>query len=403
MSMLTRSAGAVALSAMGGIAAAACGFETDTEIKMLSAGFPAWQAVTAEMAECGNVQAELDQEFREKQPAAFAAEPSLYQLGGVSNGTIVPLLNQGTIRPLDDLVAAHGGHLDGNQLVRIGGEVMAVAMMINTQHLMYRSDIFADLGLDVPTTHAEMLDAAARIEEAGVVEYPLGGAYKTGWNLALEFVNAFIGEGGAFFDDQNRPTIANDTGVAALEILADRTAFMDPEYLTADATYVQQQFQQGKIAMANLWASRADAMNDPDESEVVGKVAMAAAPMGSTHPATTLWWDGIVVARNIPDAEAKAAFRVALEGIDSDMVAENNDTAVWLIDGYTPGPMAEGVAATAEAGARPYPSSARMGLMHSALGTGVADFLTGRKDAQTTLADIEAAYMTAAREGGLVD
>ena len=56
----------------------------------------------------------------------------------MSNGTIVPLLDQGTIRPLDDLVAEHGDHLGDNQFVRVGGEVMAVAMMINTQHLMDR-------------------------------------------------------------------------------------------------------------------------------------------------------------------------------------------------------------------------------------------------------------------------
>ena len=40
---------------------------------MLSAGFEAWKAVTAEMAECApNFEAELDQDFRLKQPDAMA-------------------------------------------------------------------------------------------------------------------------------------------------------------------------------------------------------------------------------------------------------------------------------------------------------------------------------------------
>ena len=43
-----------------------------------------------------------------------------------------------------------------------------------------------------------------------------------------------------------------------------------------------------------------------------------------------------------------------------------------------------------------------MGLMHTALGNGVSDFLTGAKDAATTLADIEDAYLTAAKEQGLI-
>ena len=79
------------VSLMGSAAFAACSYENDVPIKSLSAGFEAWKAVTDAMAECGNFQAELDQEFRTKQPAAFEANPALYQIGGVSNGTITPL------------------------------------------------------------------------------------------------------------------------------------------------------------------------------------------------------------------------------------------------------------------------------------------------------------------------
>ncbi|WP_170442098.1 ABC transporter substrate-binding protein [Ruegeria arenilitoris] len=382
---------------------AACSFENTVPLKSLSAGFEAWKAVTDAMAECGNFGASLDQEFREKQPEAFAADPALYQIGGVSNATLVPLLNAGTIRPLDDLVAKYGQDLLPNQLIKVDGQTMAIAMMVNAQHLMYRSDVLADLGIEEPKTYDEVLAAAAKIKEAGVMDYPIGGTFKTGWNLGQEFVNMYLGEGGEFFADGNMPAINNDQGVKALETLKAMTEYMDPEYLVSDSTYVQQQFQQGKIAMANLWASRAAAMNDEAESQVVGKVVMAAAPMGSAAPATTIWWDGIVLASNMSDEEADAAFRVALEGMDAEMVEANNNAAVWLNPAYKPGDLAAGAAASAEAGAKAYPASGPMGIMHTALGNGLADYLTGAKDAQTTLADIEADYLTAAKEAGLVN
>jgi len=394
-------AGAVSLA--GTFAAAACSFENDVELRSLSAGFEAWKAVTDAMAECGNFEANLDQEFREKQPEAFAANPSLYHIGGVANATLIPLLNAGTIRPLDDLVAKYGQNLTPNQLITIDGKIMAIAMMVNNQHLMYREDILADLGLEVPSTYEEVLAAAAAIREAGVVDYPLGGTFKTGWNLGEEFVNMYLGEGGTFTDENNMPTINNPKGIAALEMMKALTEYMDPEYLVSDSTYVQQQFQQGKIAIANLWASRAGAMDDAAESQVVGKVKMAGAPMGSAAPASSIWWDGIVIASNITDEEADAAFRVVMEGIDTDVVKANNDVAVWLIPGYEPGELAAGAAATAMAGAKPYPASGAMGIMHTVLGNGIADYLTGSKDAETTLADIEAAYLTSAREAGLVE
>ncbi|MBB5514698.1 ABC-type glycerol-3-phosphate transport system substrate-binding protein [Rubricella aquisinus] len=395
---------AAAMAVIGTGAYADCAFENTTTVKSLTAGFEAWKAVTDAMAECGNVEAELDQEFRQKQPEAFAANPSLYHIGGVANSTMVPLLNAGTIRPLDDLVAQYGQDLSPNQLIRVDGQIYAIAMMVNAQHLMYRADILAEHNLDVPTTWDEVLETAEYLRSVDAVEYPLGATMKTGWNLAQDFVNMYLGHGGTFFVNGVEPNVNNEAGMGALEMMKAMTAYMDPEYLVSDSTYVQQQFQQGKIAMANLWASRAGAMDDAAESSVVGLVEMAAAPVAvaGQAPASTLWWDGIVIASNISDEEAAAAFQVALEGMDSDMVQANNDAAVWLIDGYTPGRLAQGAIATAVAGTPPYPASTQMGLMHTALGNNVADFLTGAKDATATLEAIEADYMTAAKEAGLL-
>lgn len=382
---------------------AACSFENTTEVKILANSFEAWKIVTDAMAECGNFSAELDNEFRDKQPAAFAANPSLYHIGGVSNSTMVPLLNAGDIRPLDDLVSKYGQHLTPNQLIKIDGKTMAIAMMVNAQHIMYRNDIFEDLGLEEPKTYADVLATAEKIRAASVVDYPLGGTFKTGWNLAEEFVNLYLGEGEPFFGEGNVASINNKAGIRVLETMKALTEYMDPEYLVSDSTYVQQQFQQGKIAMANLWASRASAMNDEAESQVVGKITMSSAPMGSVRPASSIWWDGIVIASNISDEEAEAAFRVAMEGLDEEMVAANNDAAIWLVKGFQPGPISAGAAATAANGAAPYPASPEFGLMHTALGNGIAAYLTGEKDAETTLADIEAAYLTAAKEAGLAN
>ena len=122
------------------------------------------------------------------------------------------------------------------------------------------------------------------------------------------------------------------------------TAYMDPEYLTADATFVQQQFQQEKIAFSVFWASRAGNLENPKESKVAGKMATAAAPRAVKGgvPAVQYSWDGWAIAKNITDAEAEAAFRIAVEGANADMVKKNNDVAVWLIDGFKPSAVCQG-------------------------------------------------------------
>lgn len=395
-----------ALAAFGTGAHASCAYKNETPVSMLTAGFEAWKAVADAMTECGNFSAELDQEFRTKQPAAFAANPALYQIGGVSNGTITPLLNEGTIRPLDDLVEKYGQNLTANQLIRIDGKVMAIAMMVNTQHLLYRRDILEQLDIAVPETWDEVLAAAEKIKEAGLVDYPLGATMKSGWNLAQDFNNMFYGYGGEYVDASNMPLVNSEAGLRALETMKAMTAYLDPEYLVSDSTYVQQQFQQGKIAMANLWASRAGASDDEAESQVVGLVNGAAAPRAieGGAPATTIWWDGAVIAANITDEEAEAAFRLIVEGMDTEMVKANNDAAVWLIPGYEPNRLAQGAIATLTATppAVSYPSTVAMGLMHTAVGNNVSNYLTGATDAETTLLAIEADYLVSAKEAGLI-
>ena len=43
-----------------------------------------------------------------------------------------------------------------------------------------------------------------------------------------------------------------------------------------------------------------------------------------------------------------------------------------------------------------------MALMHTAVGNNIADFFTGKATAPEVLAKVEAAYVTAAKEAGLL-
>jgi len=80
----------------------------------------------------------------------MSSEPAEYTSAIVANTSIVALLNDDLIRPLDSLVKKHGKGLKKNQLITIDGKIMAVAFMANAQHLVYRKDILKELNIDVP-------------------------------------------------------------------------------------------------------------------------------------------------------------------------------------------------------------------------------------------------------------
>ena len=153
--------------------------------------FPAIQTVGSGAKECkgAKVSANLTADHQKINVAGMSSEPAEYTSAIVANTSIVALLNDDLIRPLDSLVEKHGKGLKKNQLITIDGKIMAVAFMANAQHLVYRKDILKKLNIDVPKTYEEMLSAAKKIRDAGLVKNPVGGAYKAGWNLAQEFNN----------------------------------------------------------------------------------------------------------------------------------------------------------------------------------------------------------------------
>ena len=51
----------------------------------------------------------------------------------------------------------------------------------------------------------------------------------------------------------------------------------------------------------------------------------------------------------------------------------------------------------------PYPMLPYMGLLHTALGNELADFMQGKESASQALSDVEAAYSAAAKEKGFLN
>lgn len=381
-------------------------------VRILSNDFEALRVIETATQDCVaagvTVTANATAEHKNLQVPALTINPAEYTVAMVANNSIVPLLNDDLIRPLDDLVAKYGQDLQPNQLIKIDGKIMAIAFMGNSQHLFYRKDILEKAGITTaPTSYEDVLAAAKAIKDAGIMDYPLAASDKPGWDLAAEFVNTYLGTGGDFFAPGSAElAIDNANGQKTLEVMKAMTAYMNPDYLTYDANELNKVWDAGQVAMMNQWGSLAGAAVDPATvpPDIVSNTVFAAAPTiaGGTTPAAALWWDGFTIAKNISDEDAEASFQAMMHGISPAVIAANPNAATWLVKGYTPGPAAVGVIATANGGARAYPMQPYMGLLHTALSTELAEFIAGKEDAAQALADVKAAYDSAAKEGGFL-
>ena len=385
--------------------------EIKARVSVVGNEFPAIQTVGAGAKKCkgAEVKTNLTADHQKINVAGMSSEPAEYTSAIVANTSIVALLNNDLIRPLDDLVKKHGSKLKKNQLITINGKVMAVAFMANAQHLVYRKDVLEKLNISVPKTYEEMLSAAKKIRTSGLAKNPVGGAYKAGWNLAQEFNNMFIGYGGKHFKGNTpEPNVNSDAGKKALNMMKSLSEYMNPDFLTHDSNATNAEFRAGNVILMNMWGSRAATLTDADGvSDAVKKGMDIAGPMtvgGGNIPASTLFWDGWTVAKKISDAEAEATFIAMMNAIDPSIIKDDKvrKQAVWLLDGYTPTDAARGVFAAAKMNTTPYPMLPYAGLMHSAIGAEIADFMQGKENAKKTLSDIEDAYRAAAKEKGFL-
>lgn len=390
---------------------AGCGISAGN-VNIIGNEFPAIQTIGAGAAACAGdgveIKTNLTKEHKDLQVPGLTGNPAEYTAAIVANSSIVPLMNDDLIRPLDDLIAEYGGSFTDNQKITIDGQVMAIGFMANAQHIVYRKDILEQAGVEAPTTYEDVLAAAATIKEKGLMKYPFGAAYASGWGIAQEFNNMFLGHGGEFFKEGTAmPNINNETGVATLNMMKSLTEHMNPDFLTLNNNEINAEWKAGNVAIMQMWGSRAGPLLDGEENAPgVSENTVLAGPAtvgGGSTPATTLWWDGFTIAKNISDEDAAASYQALVAAIDpSIMNPEVAKQAVWMIDGYEPTPASAGVFATMSSGAKPYPMIPYASLLHSALGDELADFFSDKESAEKTLADIEAAYITKAKEKGFL-
>lgn len=388
---------------------AGCGI-TAGRVNIVGNEFPAIHTVANNAKACAGdgvtVEANLTADHQKINLAGMQGNPAEYTSAIVANSSIVALMNEDVVRPLDDLIAKHGQDIPKSNLITIDGKVMAVAFMANAQTLAYRKDVLAEIGAEVPSSYEELLAAAEMVREKGISQYPVGGAYKAGWNLAQEFTNMYIGHGGEFYKPGTAEvSINNEQGVATLEMLKALTGYMNPDFLTHDSNATGAEMEAGNVVLMNMWGSRMGKLMDAEgaEEQVYSNITVGG-PLtvaGGAKPATTLWWDGWTVAKNISDEDAEATFLALKNGISPSILNdETMSQAVWMIEGYKPAPVNDGVFAAIKAGSTPYPMLPFHGLLHTALGGNLADFLQGKESAEQTLADTEAAYIAAAKEKG---
>ena len=222
----------------------------------------------------------------QKTTATLAGDSGTYDVVETYSFVIPQLASAGKLAPLDDYLEEFAGDYDLdaiNQDMRdamsFEGELYGLPMQAQMFVMAYRKDVFDELGLEAPTTFAEVAEVSKAIQDAGEIDYPLALPLLASADIITGY-DAAMGSLGADFTNPDTMEANFDKPEAkeAFEQMMSLRPFMDPEVTTFDQPAVQQQMYNGSAAIAIMFSGRMNDLTLDTNSKYAKDFAFAAPP-----------------------------------------------------------------------------------------------------------------------------
>jgi len=172
------------------------------------------------------------------------------------------------------------------------GRVDSLPLNLDPWVVYYNKELFAAKNVAYPKTFAEMVDAAARLNDpskgvSGFVARGLKNANVPVWSSFL------LGNGGAFVDANGKLMTDTPEAVDAAKMYQTLLAKYGPQGVAGfNWNESQSLFLQGKAAMWLDGIGFAQPLEDPTKSRIVGKVGYGVMPAGPKQQVSALFGDG---------------------------------------------------------------------------------------------------------------
>jgi len=164
------------------------------------------------------------------------------------------------------------------------GKFYGVPWGPSTKFLYYNKDMVAAVGAteaDLATWDG-VLAVAQKIKDAGLVQYPFAWSWAQAEAVICDYGQLLGAFGGQFTDDSGKLDVNNAVGVQTMTWMKQTIddGLTNPASTTFLEDDVQKALAQGQTAFGLNWESTFAALQDPSQSNVVGKIGIIPTPQG---------------------------------------------------------------------------------------------------------------------------
>ena len=220
-----------------------------------------------------------------KTTATLAGDTGTYDIIETYGFVIPGLATDEKLVPLDDLFDKYADDYGLNEIsesmrqgMSFDGQLYALPMQAQMFVMAYRADVFEDLGLEVPTTFPEMIEAAEAIKAEGLMEYPIALPWLATADVSTSYQGVMNSLGADFVTAEGDVTLDTPEAEEALEAMLALKPYMDPQVTTFDQPKVQQQMYNGTAAMSIMFSGRMNDLTLDTNSKLADSFAFAAPP-----------------------------------------------------------------------------------------------------------------------------
>lgn len=396
----------------------------DTTINMIGWAFPLTEFYAEELEVCNEVDnLEINTQLLDNSSVKEQVRLALSGGGNspfaILHGANVELVewsSEGWVQPITDLVEKYREEYNLDDIAQTAwdgasyqGEIYGVPIVANTQHLMYRMDLFEEYGLEVPSNYDEVIEVCQVLAEEPTIDFPFTVNLHAGWAWEQEFFHFLEAFGGTYINEDNTPAFNSEAGLQALnKIVEVADACMGREGLTYSVDDSEVGISLGSLAFVNLWASRAPSMDDPDRSAFVGGIGFAPAPAvtADTLRAGSAWNDFYMIPTTT-DVERELAFLVIMEAADLESQTQAAEfgivTRQAVADAGVGGRYLPAASQTIAEGVGIYDPAPAIALVRTALGNTLPLVGSGDLSPEEALAQAEQAYLAEASAQGFIE
>lgn len=307
-----------------------------TEINMIGWTFPLTDFYASELELCNevnnltvNTQLISNNDAQELVRLALSTGGnSPYDIVHLSNGQVGEWAGSGWLLPLNDLIEQYGEAYNLDDIpqtawdgVTIDGQIYGIPIASNTFQLIYREDVFAEFGIEVPETYDDVIAACETIGlDNTQFDVPFTINLSAGWAWELEFFQLLRAFGGDYLNEDLSPAFNGEEGIAAIELMLEiADACMGDFGYSFPLDDQELAVQLGTLPATNMWASRAANMSDPERTDLVDVIAFAPAPrISEDSPRAASAWNDYYAIPATTTNDPELIFQIIMEATDEE-------------------------------------------------------------------------------------